>query len=132
MLLNTRDLQLINAFESITHARVVDCFEAEDSINFIVKRGDLGKAIGKGGITISNARKKLGKRIVIIEDSDNPREFISNACNPVKVSSSIDGDHIRIDAQRGQRDEISGKQIRIIKEAVERKLKASKVDFSFV
>lgn len=131
MLLNTQDLQLMNAFESLTRARVTDCFQAEDSINFIVKKGDLGKAIGKGGQTIANARKKLGKRIVVFEDSDVPREFIEKACAPVKADPIIDGDSIRIQVPRNQRDEIGGKQIRIIKEAVKRKLGASQVDFFF-
>lgn len=132
MLLNTRDIQLINAFESITRARAIDCFEAEDSINFLVVKGDLGKAIGKGGESIAKARSKFGKRVVVFEDSDDPREFIVKACAPIKVSPMINDGVVRIDASRGQRDEISGKQIRLIKELVKRKLKASQVDFVFV
>jgi len=132
MLLNTRDIQLMNAFESITRAMVVDGFEFEDMIVFLVKKGELGKAIGKGGATISNARKKLGKRIAVFEDSENPREFIEKACAPVKVSPTVEETYIRVDAQRGQREEIAGKQIRLIKEVVKRKLKADKVDFNFV
>jgi len=132
MLLNTRDIQLMNAFEKLTRVNAVDCFEAEDSINFIVEKGELGKAIGKGGATITNARKQFGKRIVIMEDSDDPRQFIINSCKPVKVSPMIQEDYVKIDASRSQRDDMSGKQIRIIKEAVKRKLKVSKVDFNFV
>ena len=132
MLLNTRDIQLMNAFEAITRARAVDCFEAEDSINFLIHEGDLGKAIGKGGENIAKARQRLGKRIVVFEDSADPREFVRNACAPLKVSPIIDGTSVRIDAPRGKRDEISGKQIRIIKELVKRKLKASNVEFVFV
>lgn len=132
MLLNTRDLQLMKAFESITHARVVDCFEAEDSINFLVESGELGKAIGKGGATIANARKRLGKRIAIFEDSGDPEEFIRKACHPVKATPIIDGKDIKINVSRGQRDEITGKQIRIIKELLERKFNAENVEFVFV
>ena len=131
MLLDTRDLQLMNAFESLTHASVLDCFEAEDNIVFLVKKGQLGKAIGKGGATITNARKRFGKRIFVFEDSENPKEFIEKACHPVKAASTINDDSIKIDASRSQRDDISGKQIRIIKELVERKLKVDKVDFFF-
>lgn len=131
MLLNTRDLQLIRAFESITHARTVDCFEAEESINFLVESGELGKAIGKGGETIANARRRLGKRIAVFEDSDNPEEFIKKACHPVKATPVIDGNTIKIKVSREQRDEISGRQIRIIKELLKRKLHAESVEFVF-
>jgi N utilization substance protein A len=122
----------MNAFESITRARVLDCFEFEDLIVFLVKKGDIGKAIGKGGSTISNARKKLGKRVAVFEDSDNPREFIEKACAPVKVSPMIEENYVKIYSPKGQRDEIAGKQIRLIKELVKRKLKVDNVDFSFV
>jgi N utilization substance protein A len=132
MLLNTRDLQLMNAFESITHARVSDCFEFEDIIAFLVADGQLGKAIGKGGGTIAKVRQKLGKRVAIFEDSENTRDFIIKACKPVKASPSISEEKIRIDAARGQRDEINGKQIRLIKELVKRKTGAGSVDFVFV
>jgi len=132
MLLNTRDLQNMRAFESMTHARVVDAFELEDSINFLVEKGELGKAIGKGGVTIANARKRLGKRVAVFEDADSPEEFISKACHPVKATPLINGNDIRINVSRGQRDEISGKQIRIIKELIKRKLKIENVEFVFV
>lgn len=122
----------MNAFESITHARVTDCFEAEDSINFIVQSGQLGRALGKGGATISNARKKLGKRITVFEDSDDPREFIEKACAPAKASPMITEDYVKVDLPRSQRENIGGRQIRIIKEAIKRKLGVSKVDFSFI
>lgn len=132
MLLNTRDIQLMNAFESITGARVADCFEAEGSVNFLIREGDLGKAIGKGGDNISKARSKMGKRIVVFEDSDNPRDFVVKACAPLKASPTIGEESVRIDVPRGQRDQITGKQIRLIKELVRRKLGVQKVDFVFV
>jgi N utilization substance protein A len=132
MFLNTRDLQLMNAFESMTHARVVDCFEAEGTICFLVKKGDLGKAIGKGGSVISKARKRMGKRIAVFEDSDNDREFIEKACSPVKANPNLGEKKITVDVPRGQRDEINGRQIRLLKELFKRKLKAENVDFNFV
>lgn len=130
MLLNTRDIQLMNAFESITHARTLDCFQMDDTIVFLVKEGHLGRAIGRGGETINRARKKFGKRLMVFEDSDNPRRFIINVCKPLKASPNI-GDEIRIDVLRSQRDEISGRQIRILKELIRRKLNVSKVNFVF-
>lgn len=132
MLLNTRAIQLMNAFESITHAQAMDCFEAEDCIAFLIKEGDLGKAIGKGGVTINDARSKFGKRVVVFEDSDTPRTLIEKACSPVKVSPIISEGSVVIEAHRNQRDEITGKQIRLIKELVKRKLGIHSVEFTFV
>ena len=132
MLLNTRDIQLMNAFESMTHARVEDCFEIEGVICFLVSNGELGKAIGKGGSSISNARQRLGKNIVVFEDADTPRELIEKACRPVKASPVIDQGSVRIDVPRSQRDNITGRQIRLIKELVKRKLDAENVEFVFV
>jgi N utilization substance protein A len=131
MLLNTRDIQLINAFESLTRARVLDCFEVEGSLNFLVKKGDLGKAIGKNGANIANVRSKLGKRIMVFEDDQPARAFIERVC-PVKASPYINDDSVRIDVPRGERENISGREIRIIKELIKRKLDVSQVDFSFV
>jgi NusA-like KH domain protein len=122
----------MNAFESMTKARVVDAFEFEDTIVFLVEHGELGKAIGKGGATIANARQKFGKRVAVFEDAKNPEDFIKKACSPVIVSSMITEDYVKIDAARGQREEIAGKQIRLIKEVTKRKLKVSKIDFAFV
>ena len=121
----------MNAFESMTHARVVDCFEAEGTICFLVKKGDLGKAIGKGGSVISNARKKLGKRIAVYEDFDNDREFIEKACGTTKASPNIEENKINVDIPRSQREEISGKDIRLLKELFKRKFKVDNVNFSF-
>ena len=132
MLLNTRDIQLMNAFEQITHARVEDCFELEGVICLLVKNGELGKAIGKGGSNISIARSKLGKNIAVFEDGETPREFVEKACKPVKASPVIDAKNVRIDVPRGQREEITGRQIRIIKELIKRKLNVESVEFVFV
>ncbi len=132
MQLNTEDIRFLNAFEMLTHARAVDCFDAEGTLVFIIKSGQMGKAIGKGGETIAKVRRKLGKRVAVYEDSDNPREFIINACKPVRASPDIGDDYIKVDVPRGQRDQITGREIRILKELFKRKLGVNKADFSFV
>ncbi len=132
MRLNTEDIQLLNAFESITGARTVDCLRAEDTVIFIVREGQLGRAIGKGGENINRARRKIGKRIAVFEDCENPRDFINKACKPLRASPDIGEDCVRIDVPRGQREQASGRRLRILKELFKRKLDVSKVDFSFV
>ena len=75
--------------ERITRARVKNCFLEENIVYFIVARGDLGKAIGKGGINIKKAQEKIGKKIKVIEYSDKVEGFIKNLIYPLKVEEII-------------------------------------------
>jgi N utilization substance protein A len=81
------EMRYIALFESITGASVKDCI-IDDELNriiFVVKEGELGIAIGKGGKNIRLLEKMTGKKHEIIEHSDNPVEFIKNALKPAQV-----------------------------------------------
>lgn len=65
MLLDTRSIQFINAFEQLTGVRTGDCFEAEGFLVFLVKKGEFGRAIGRRGSNISKVQKKFGRRILV-------------------------------------------------------------------
>ncbi|KPV63759.1 MAG: transcription elongation factor NusA-like protein [Candidatus Bathyarchaeota archaeon BA1] len=77
----------IALFESITGAAVRDCIiDGElNRIIFVVKEGDLGIAIGKGGKNIYLLERMTGKKHEIIEHSENPVQFIKNALKPARV-----------------------------------------------
>jgi N utilization substance protein A len=80
-------MRYIALFESITSATVKDCI-IDDELNriiFIVKEGDIGAAIGKGGKNIRLLERMTGKKHEIIEHSDNPVQFIKNALKPARV-----------------------------------------------
>ncbi len=86
--LSTDGIRYIALFESITGARAKDCFEMENAgLVFVVKNGDMGKAIGKGGDNISRVRKTIGKHIEVLEYSDDPAEFVKNAFHPVAIKN---------------------------------------------
>ena len=76
-------------FETITSATVKDCIidEEHDKVTFLVKKGDMGLAIGKRGSTIAKMQNKVDKSIEIIEHSDDPGEFIKNLLSVAKVNS---------------------------------------------
>ena len=76
-------------FERITSATVKDCIidEEHDKVTFLVKKGDMGLAIGKRGSTIAKMQNKVDKSIEIIEHSDDPGEFIKNLLSVAKVNS---------------------------------------------
>ncbi len=87
--LSTEGIRYIALFESLTGARARDCFEdiSNNRLIFVVKGGDMGLAIGKGGEHINRVKKTIGKHIEIIEHSDDPVEFVKNAFHPVSIKN---------------------------------------------
>ena len=84
--LSAESIRYLTLFESLTGASVKDCMVQDDRIIFVVKKGDMGAAIGRGGINIERARELMGKRIEVIEHSNDPVEFIVNIFKPIKVN----------------------------------------------
>jgi N utilization substance protein A len=86
--LTSKEMRYIALFESITHASVRDCIVDDDlnRIIFIVKEGDTGMAIGRGGKNIRLLERMTGKKHEIIEHSENPTQFIKNALKPARVT----------------------------------------------
>ena len=75
--LSAESIRYLTLFESLTGASVKDCIVQDDKVIFVVRKGDMGIAIGKGGINVERARELIGKKIEIIEHSDDPVEFIT-------------------------------------------------------
>ena len=86
--LTSKEMRYIALFESITGATVKDCIvdEEQNRIIFIVKEGDLGAAIGKGGKNIRLLERMTSKKHELIEYADSPAQFIKNALKPAKVN----------------------------------------------
>lgn len=82
-----REMRYIALFESITGANVKDCIidEELDRILVVVKQGEMGLAIGKGGKNIHLLEKMTGKRHELIEHSEDSAQFIKNALHPARV-----------------------------------------------
>ncbi len=74
----------INVFERATRAHVKDCFVDEGVLVFVINQGDIGKALGKGGINIKKLGFKLKKRIKLIEYSTDIKRFVRNLVYPIK------------------------------------------------
>jgi transcription termination/antitermination protein NusA len=67
-----------------------------ERVIFIVNKGQMGLAIGKGGATIRQLQNVVGKKVELVEYSDDPSEFIRNILNSdmineVKINDRIDG-----------------------------------------
>ena len=78
-------MKFISLFETLTKADVKDCFEMGERLVFIVKEGNIGKALGKAGSNVKKLERMLKKRLRIIEFNPNLLQFIQNVVYPSKV-----------------------------------------------
>ena len=80
-------MRLISEFESLTGASSRDCVidERNSRIIFVVNPGEMGLAIGKKGSSIKKASDVMGKRIEVVEYSDNAEQFVKNCFLPAQV-----------------------------------------------
>ncbi|HSO25388.1 MAG TPA: NusA-like transcription termination signal-binding factor [Methanobacteriaceae archaeon] len=85
----TNEIRYIALFESMTGAMVKDCIVDDENgkITFLVKKGDMGLAIGKRGSTVTKVQKTVDKGVEVIEHSEDPVEFISNLMAPAQLRS---------------------------------------------
>jgi N utilization substance protein A len=122
--LTTDEIMKIGFFEKLSGATVIDCICEDDRIVFVVKEGDIGAAIGKGGENVKTAMEKFGKKIDIIEYSSDLKKFIRNIFAPVELEDvwfkKINGEliaYIRINPKF--RRTVIGNRGRNIERAVE-------------
>ena len=85
----TNEIKYIALFETITSATVKDCiiYDEHNKITFLVKKGDMGLAIGKNGSTIGKMQKSVDRSVEILEHSDDPGEFIKNLLSSATINS---------------------------------------------
>jgi N utilization substance protein A len=76
VVLSNDELKCISLFESITGASPEDCILEPDRIIFIVKEGDMGRAIGKKGAAIARVRGTFGKQVDAFENAETPEGFV--------------------------------------------------------
>ena len=83
MKFDTRLIGYITTFENYTKTTVKDCFFNDKELVFIVKEGQLGKAIGKNGINIKKLSPKMKHRIRVILFDEDPVNFLKNLLYPI-------------------------------------------------
>jgi len=85
--LSDEEMRYITLFESITGATAKDCIIDNDAnrIIFVIKKGDMGMAIGRNGVNVKRATKLIGRPVELVEAGDTPEELIKNALFPAKV-----------------------------------------------
>uniref|UniRef100_A0A7J3ZKK9 Probable transcription termination protein NusA n=1 Tax=Fervidicoccus fontis TaxID=683846 RepID=A0A7J3ZKK9_9CREN len=85
--LTPEELRYIALFQDVTGATVKDCIllDNENAVIFIVKKGDMGLAIGRKGANVKKLRKILGKDIKIVEDGETVEDLAINCVAPARV-----------------------------------------------
>jgi len=87
--LTTEGIRYIALFESLTGGMARDCVVDDENnrIIFVIKKGDMGAAIGRKGTNINRVKKSIGKQVEIVEHSDNVREFLENVFQPASIKN---------------------------------------------
>jgi len=101
--LTSGELQLMSLFQSVTGATARDCVidEKLDRVIFVVSKGEMGLAIGKNGATIKTLQGVVGKKIELVEYSNDLAEFVRNMLGTnlvldVKINEKDDGTKVAV------------------------------------
>lgn len=99
--IDRNSMELISLFNNISGAIIKDCLIYESPENhseiiiFLVKKADVGKAIGKAGEHVKDLMAKLQKKIDVIPYSEKIDQFIQDILNTSKNSIKVQNIEIK-------------------------------------
>jgi len=100
--LTEKEMRYISLFEAATGASVIDCLEEGETLIFVVRKGDMGKALARKGSRIKEIARMVKRKVKVIEFADEAGRFIKNALqpaeilDPVRLSEKADGRKIMV------------------------------------
>lgn len=112
--LSNEAMQYINTASSLIKIDILDCMITDDKLIFIVKKGQLGAAIGIKARNLERLRSLFKKNIKFVEFDDDKERFIVNLCKPYKVNNVVlegteDSTIAKIEVEVSDKSKIIGK-----------------------
>lgn len=90
MKLDKELIQYVTLFENVTGAKVDDCFYYNnDKLLFIVKEGQVKRAIGDKGKNVIKLADMMKKKIKIVEGSSDPIQFVRSFISPIRADDIV-------------------------------------------
>ena len=87
--LSNEAMQYINMAGNLIKIDILDCMITDDKLIFIVKKGQLGAAIGIKARNLDRLRRVFKKNIKFVEFDSDREKFIFNLCKPYKVNNIV-------------------------------------------
>ncbi|MEA2035507.1 MAG: NusA-like transcription termination signal-binding factor [Euryarchaeota archaeon] len=94
-----KERRYIEELRILTKSTAIDCIIDDnfDRVIYIIRKGDMGFAIGKRGENIRQMQRVLGKRVEMVEEASDLNMFIGNILKPACLSSvSVDDESGKI------------------------------------
>lgn len=83
--ISSEQLQLLSMLERETGAQAFDVLLTPESIVFVVKAGDLGKAIGKNGANRERLERMALRKVELVEFAETLEGFLANLFKPARI-----------------------------------------------
>ena len=130
IMLSNETMQYINMASSVTKTDILDCMITEDKLIFIVKKGQLGAAIGIKAKNLERLRNLFKKTIKFVEFDEDKERFIINLFKPYKITNiQLEGENdstvAKVEVEVSDKSKIIGKggrNIDIIRQLARRHL----------
>ena len=103
-----KERRYIEELRILTKSTAIDCLMDErfDRIIYVIRPGDMGLAIGKKGENIRRMQKVLGKKIEMVEYSEEPGEFMANMFRPATLSRVAEEEDGKVDIIIGKKGDL--------------------------
>ena len=89
IMISNETMQYINMASGVTKTDILDCMITDDKLIFIVKKGQLGAAIGIKAKNLERLRNLFKKNIKFVEFDEDKEKFIINLFKPYKINNVI-------------------------------------------
>lgn len=86
-----KERRYIEELRIVTKSTALDCIidDTYDRVVYVIKKGDMGFAIGKDGGNIKKLQRVLGKRVEMVEECSDLKGFIENILKPAGVRDIV-------------------------------------------